>query len=371
MKSFSIALLFLFLCISAFPASPFLGELSFSTTAHGTDGSDRQIVTRYLPAIEIQHALSESWDYDLEVRWQLSWGSSLDTLDFSASATRIEPYRVAVNLQSSHSEYIIGLQKINFGPARILRPLMWFDALDPTDPLKLTSGVTGISTIYYYESGWSSQAWLLLAGDPKGWEAFSGKSGSMETGGRVDIPNDYGQIGVSTHFRIADISDLYPDNPDLYEGRIGFDGFWDVGIGLWLESVYKHQELSTNPFLEQIQATVGADYTIWIGNGLHVMAEHMVISMWNNPMIEDQTNNLSTAMVSYSPTMFDRVSLLILNNWENDTPLAYFSWGQTYDDFRFTLAAFYSEVTDTPDNDSSMGSDFDGKGMQFTVVYNH
>ncbi len=201
-----------------------------------------------------------------------------------------------------------------------------------------------------------------------GWEAFSGKSGTLETGGRLTVPNNRGQIGISTHFRIADISELYPNDPDLYESRIGLDGFWDVGVGLWVESVYKHQELSADPFLDQIQATLGSDYTIWLGNGLHIMAEHMLISSWNSPFMEDQTSHLSTVMLSFSPTMFDQVSLLILNNWEDDSPLAYISWGQTYDDFRFTVGAFYSK-SDT--NNSSAGSGFSGKGLQLTVAYNH
>ncbi len=360
--------LLLIFAISTYASPPLVGELSLSSSANSFNGSDIQIITRYLPAFEVQNSLSDSWDYDLELRWQLAWSSTLDTLDFSESATQFEPYRIAINLQSKHSEYIIGLQKINFGPAKILRPLMWFDAVDPTDPLELTSGVTGISAITFYKSGWSSQAWLLLPGDPMGWESFAGKSGTVETGGRVTIPNAKGQIGICTHFRIADISNVYLNDPDLYEGRLGLDGFWDVGVGLWVESVYKHQELSADPFLDQIQTTLGSDYTIWIGNGLHIMAEHMLVSSWNSPFMEDQTTHLSTAMLSFSPTMFDQVSVLILNNWENDSPLAYLSWGQTYDNFRFTVAAFYAK---TDNNDVSVSSGFDGKGLQLTVVYNH
>ena len=106
----------------------------------------------------------------MEVRWQFQWGGQIDAL--KGLSIHEEPYRIALNMQSVHTEYIIGLQKINFGPARILRPLMWFDSVNPTDPLELTSGVTGISAHYYYEFGWSSQAWLLLPGDRIGWEGF-------------------------------------------------------------------------------------------------------------------------------------------------------------------------------------------------------
>ena len=333
----------------------------------GTNDDELNIVTRYLPAFEHQGSFSETWDYDMEVRWQLQFGGRLDTLGESELVS--DPYRVALNLQSSHAEYIIGLQKINFGPARILRPLMWFDSINPTDPLELTSGVTGISAKFHYDFGWSSQAWVLLPGDRIGWERFDDMEGTVEVGGRVNIPNKRGQIGFSNHWRIADAGHVYPDDPDLYEGRIGLDGFWDIGIGLWVESVYKHQRFSDDLFMHQLQSTVGADYTIWVGNGLLLMTEHMMINFFQ---IEAEPYYLvSTFMASYSPSMFDQISLMLFMDWENDIPLAYASWGQTYDSFRFTLGGFYTNADGGGDAGASLNSNFTGKGIQLTVAYNH
>lgn len=328
-------------------------------------------MTRYLPAVEFQNTLSEDWAYDLGVRWQIQWGGQLDTLDIGTSGLIAEPYRVALNLQSARSEYIIGLQKINFGPARILRSLMWFDSINPTDPLKLTSGVTGISAKHYYESGWSSQAWVLLPGDPIGWEGFPDQEGTFETGGRVGIPHERGQVGLSTHWRIADASAISANDPDLYEGRIGLDGFWDIGIGLWFESVYKNQQFANNPFLQQLQTTIGADYTFWVGNGILVSTEHMLINIWDSPSTEDTNRLISTVMSSYSPTLFDQLSVMLFLDWETETPLAYLSWGRTYDALRFTLGAFYTNTENTQGSSAGINSDFSGKGIQLTVVYNH
>lgn len=350
-------------------ASPFLGELSLSSGASSMTPENVNLVTRYLPAFEYQRSLGQSWDYDLEVRWQLQWGGQLDTL--TGTELLADPYRVALNLQSSHAEYIIGLQKINFGPARILRPLMWFDSVNPTDPLELTSGVTGISAHFHYDFGWSSQAWLLLPGDPIGWEGLPDKDGTVEVGGRINIPNDRGQIGFTNHWRIADASAISADDPDLYEGRLGLDGFWDVGIGLWFESVYKNQQLNEDPFLQQLSTTLGADYTVWVGNGLLLMTEHMMINIWDSPGIEDQNLIYSTFMASYSPSMFDQISLMLFMDWENDMPLAYLSWGQTYDSFRFTVGGFYTDADNANANTVSFNSDFSGKGIQLTVAYNH
>lgn len=348
-------------------AAPFLGELSMTSAASGTSKDEINIVTRYLPALEYQNTLSDGWDYDMEVRWQIQWGGQLDTLmDVGVVA---DPYRVAINLQSAHSEYVIGLQKINFGPARLLRPLMWFDSINPTDPLELTSGVTGISGKFYHASGWVSQAWVFLPDDPIGWEGFADQKGTFETGGRLSIPNDLGQLGVSTHWRIADAASISPNDPDLYEGRIGVDGFWDIGIGLWVESVYKNQQFSDSPFMEQLQTTLGADYTFWVGNGILLTTEHMSINIWDSPYIEDTNVLISTLMASYSPTLFDQLSFMLFVDWESETPLAYMSWGQTYDSFRFNLGAFYTDNTQV--NGTGINSDLSGRGIQLTVAYNH
>jgi hypothetical protein len=76
-------------------------------------------------------------------------------------------------------------------------------------------------------------------------------------------------------------------------------------------------------------------------------------------------------MASYSPTMFDQVSCILFMDWETENPLAYLSWGQTYDSFRFTLGAFYTDTDNTQGSNTGIDSGFSGKGLQLTVAYNH
>ena len=57
----------------------------------------------------------------------------------------LKPYRMWLRLSTSQLEIRAGLQKINFGSAALLRPLMWFDRIDPRDPLQLTDGVYGLA----------------------------------------------------------------------------------------------------------------------------------------------------------------------------------------------------------------------------------
>jgi hypothetical protein len=71
--------------------------------------------------------------------------------DFNSFSSNgdIKPYRLWARYSTSQLEIRAGLQKINFGSANILRPLMWFDQMDPRDPLQLTDGVWGILGRYY------------------------------------------------------------------------------------------------------------------------------------------------------------------------------------------------------------------------------
>jgi len=54
-----------------------------------------------------------------------------------------------IRLSTKQFELRAGLQKINFGSATLLRPLMWFDKIDPRDPLQLTDGVYALLARYY------------------------------------------------------------------------------------------------------------------------------------------------------------------------------------------------------------------------------
>lgn len=357
--------------VVAASASPFVGELSLLASATGTEGQNIQLQSRYLPTFQKQGILSEVWDYNLELRWQLQWNSRLDMLDFSDANTLIEPYRVAVNLQSSRSEIILGLQKINFGSAKILRPLMWFDSLNPTDPLEITSGVTGLTARHYFDSGWSSQLWLLIPGDPIGWEAFADQSNTLEAGGRISLPVFRGQIGVAADYRVADGSRIDAASPDIAELKLGVDGFWDAGIGLWLESAYTNQQQASATLMEQLMTTVGADYTFWVGNGIFLTLENLNINTWNSPLSTDQNMNLSSLLVSYSPTMFDQLSCMVFMNWQSETPLFYLSWGQTYDALRWTVGGFWTDVQSGAGNAAALNTDISGTGIQVIVAYNH
>ena len=70
----------------------------------------------------------------------------------------IKPYRGWLRLSGARFEARFGLQQLSFGSATLFRPLMWFDSLDPRDPLQLTDGVYGL-LLRFYAKG-NANAWL-------------------------------------------------------------------------------------------------------------------------------------------------------------------------------------------------------------------
>ena len=78
---------------------------------------------------------------DFEASANLYGTFAFHPFDEAHSDGGLKPYRLWTRYSSDQFELRLGLQKINFGSASMLRPLMWFDQMDPRDPLHLTDGV--------------------------------------------------------------------------------------------------------------------------------------------------------------------------------------------------------------------------------------
>ncbi len=236
---------------------------------------------------------------------------------------RIEPYRLFLSYNNTGYELRLGLQQINFGSAIILRPLRWFDRIDPLDPLKNTSGVYGLLGRYYLASNrlW---IWCLIGNTaPKGMETTPTPGWTPEPGARIEIGLPRGEAGLSFHHRQTAIgADTLPEN------KFGVDGRWDIGIGIWSEAVAVK---AADRWQEQVM--LGGDYTFALGNGLTVLAEHMV----NHT---DAWLHYSAVSLSYPVNITDNLTQLFLFDWQEHSPYIYLAGQRTLDRWRFILAGF-------------------------------
>jgi hypothetical protein len=277
----------------------------------------------------------------------------------------------------SQFEARIGLQKINFGSATLLRPLMWFDSMDPRDPLQLTDGVYALLLRYYFVNNTNIWLWGLYGNEKtKGWEAIPTQEDSLEYGGRLQVPLFTGELAMSYHHRRADMEKatmipLPPGSAIVPEDRYALDGKWDIGIGLWIEGTLTHQkhDLIAEPW--QRIVNIGLDYTFDIGNGLYILGEHFNLARNQEAFGSGSDTDFTAVLFRYPIGLLDDITGIFYYDWENEDWYRFFSWQRTYDKWRFNIIAFWNpadfQIYPTPPGNNP----FVGKGIQVTIIFQY
>jgi hypothetical protein len=359
------------------PALSLRGQLSGWLGYHDAPSAESALGLRYIPDFSLKLVLGRGWALDSEVSvnaYESIRGGSFSSLDASGE---VKPYRMWVRLASDRFEARLGLQKINFGSAMLLRPLMWFDRIDPNDPLQLTDGVYGLLLKYTFPGNANVWLWGLAAnGDPKGWETVGTKKSAPEFGGRVQVPVPAGEAALSYHHRTIDMTSsgtaLPPgERTNPPEDRFGFDGKWDLGVGLWIEAALTRQGYAMIPLRFQRSWTVGLDYTFDWGNGLHVLAEHLNAAVaagaWDSGVSRDFTG----LTADYPLGLLDRMSAMIFYSGSTGDWYRLLTWRRTYDRWSFYVIGFLNPDRYQIFPGRTGASLFAGKGIQLTIVFNH
>jgi len=315
---------------------------------------------QYKSTISMNIIQKENFEIECEVIADLFYKYiKKDSMDFEEKDAEI--YRGWIRYSGNQFEGRIGLQKINFGPARLLRSLKWFDTIDPLDPEKETEAVRAALFRYYFLNNANIWIWGIYAEDElKGLEPFSSKEDSFEFGGRVQYPFAFCEAAFSFHHR-----ELEFDN--TLENRFGFDARWDFEIGLWIEAVVtKYSENTFTPNWEKY-LTLGADYTIPLGNGVHMLGEHFVYSKSEEYLFESSYKAESSAVsFSYPIGLFDNVMTMIVYSWESEKWHRFVSYQRTYDHLSIYMDLSWNPEVDSfnPDQISN-----DGKSVQLMIGY--
>jgi hypothetical protein len=284
---------------------------------------------------------------------------------------QFKPYRIWVRYSGQNWEIRAGLQKINFGSAKLFRPLMWFDGLDVRDPLQLTDGVYGALGRYYFPNNANFWLWTLIGNkNPKGYEMFGTAQWKPEIGGRYQMPAGPGQIALSTNYRKVQVPNMTSFDL-LNEGRIGLDGKWDLEIGLWFESsVTVTQKSALMPYPVVDAWNVGADYTFGIGNGLGMTVEYFRYHLGQQFLTGGTTVNLIGTMLTYPVSMLDNLSAMVFYVPGPNLAYNYFSWSRTYDNWSLYAIGFWNPNIPLAISQTQGKNMFSGKGIQLMVNYN-
>jgi hypothetical protein len=352
-------------------------EIDFSGQLAGWGGINLKqqywLGGRYLPQIQLE--LPEKLNgFDFEASANLWAGVQWlnDSLHYSSEA---EPYRFWGRYTTNRMELRLGLQKINFGSASMLRPLMWFDQLDPRDPLQLTDGVWALLGRYYFQNNSNIWLWLMYPSNkPKTWELFSSNQKIPEWGGRFQYPAASGEIAFSFHHRTATSLDNpynLPIHERIGETRLALDGKWDIGAGIWFESAFMKQNKDIGNLSNQLLLCVGSDYTFGLGNGLHLLAENLIGLSGKEFTSMNQGFGFTALSVAYPFSMFDQFSLMTYFDWKSGSSYSFVQY-----QFKIKKIDVMCMAWINPDTYFIPGQSYDaqlyaGKGFQLMLVYHH
>ncbi|MBN1154796.1 hypothetical protein JXB12_07735 [candidate division KSB1 bacterium] len=354
------------------------GQFSGWMLVNDRSDSENQLGLRYIPEMIYERRLTSSW--------QLSGAAAVNVFDLVTFHTfrtaendhKLDLYRLWLRLSADQFELRAGLQKINFGAALLLRPLMWFDQLDPRDPLQLTAGVYGLLGRYYFLNNANVWLWGLYGNDDlKGWEVLPTKEKSIEFGGRIQYPFTRGELGLTYHQRDAEVS---PERIGMVsttgeqrfiERRYAVDTKWDLEIGVWLESALIHRALDVSSLKYQQLTTLGMDYTFGIGNGLHCLAEHMRMATAERLFREQESYSITALLLDYPMTVMDQLVMMLYYDQENEDIYRFLHWQRLYDNLSLHLIGFINPANNMLYDSNIITNPFSGKGFQIMLVYNH
>lgn len=335
-----------------------------------------QTGARFMPTLSIGKTIKNNLKFDSELSFDsyLNYHFAGSVNDISDS--KIKPYRLWVRLSTERFELRAGLQKINFGSASVLRPLMWFDHIDPRDPLQLTDGVYGLLGRYYFQNNANAWLWILWGNDKtRGWETVPTERKVPEYGGRMQIPVPKGEVAISYHHRTANLAGvlnplIIHGSPTYPEDRIGLDGKWDIGPGLWAEYSLTHSSPDTAYFQPWTKLfTLGIDYTFNLGNGLYIASEYFRYSSANEILNSGKNVTFSSLTVNY-PVGINKIGSILYYNWTDKSWYRFINLQRQSDNWTYYLFLYWNPEIFAIYNNISGNNMFAGKGIQFMTVFN-
>jgi len=350
------------------------GQLSFSVNASNDPSAERSNIDQligYIPTLSVypEQSLFEGIDFEaalnLNAQFDGFFGSGNKGADGSS-----EFHRLWVRYSSESVEFRYGLQKIAFGPGLILRPLRWFDSLDPKDPTGQTDAVTSARLRYFGKHGVTYWGWAV---HPENSDLFS-------PGGRIEFPIPIvGELGLTYHHRPGYKGNKIPNHSGVpfvhqssQEDRYGIDLRADLFLGFWGEAV-KANSSGGIGIVNRTLYMIGGDYTIPIANGFYLLTEYLVDEIESGFPDKTVKHEYSAFMMNYPIGIFDQVALIFEYDWDGDRMFNFLKISRTYDNLTVNLILFDNPKREEFSEIELSGAGYAGfgSGFQAVLVYNH
>jgi len=353
------------------------GQLSGWMTMNIEETDNSMVGLRYIPELSAEKTLSSRFTFAGELACNAYGITQFNGIDSPQNRNEIKPYRMWLRLSSPQFEARLGLQKISLGSASVIRPLMWFDRIDPRDPLQITDGVYGLLLRYYFLNNTNIWFWGLLGNDEtKGWEFIPSDKNKLEYGGRLQVPVTGGEIGFTFNHRTMNLKNavsiyLPEEFSTAPESRLGFDGKWDIGIGLWTEGTLTYKDIDLLPYRYTRLMNIGIDYTFGIGNGLTVLTEYFCLDASDKAFGTGENYSFSILMMSYPLGLLDSVRFMLYYDRVQKDFYRFIHFQRMYNRWSFHIMGFWNPEKFQIYRNIEGSSLFTGKGFQFMMVFNH
>ena len=353
----------------------FKGQLSAWTLYNGRLDLPVYMGGRYIPQLNYEIKLQNDKLIDFESSANINGDFGFHPFDTLDASGTIKPYRLWGRYSSQQFELRVGLQKINFGSASLLRPLMWFDQVDPRDPLHLTDGVWGVLGRYYFLNNVNIWLWVLYGNnDPKGWEMAGTNSKYPEFGGRFQSPIPLGEAGISYHHRIADtreMEDFVPAFAKVQENRIGLDVRVDLIVGAWVEGSWVNSNENLEIYTNQELFNIGIDYTFGLGSGLYAIFEQLLVVYDKQAFTFENTTTFSLLSLSYPLGLFSNIQGIVYYDWNNNSLYNFINLQRDFRHFAIYLMAYWNPEDYRIPTQETEQNLYAGRGIQIMFVLNH
>jgi len=255
---------------------------------------------------------------ELQGETALSLKAGAEYTDSTEITLDLSLYRAWLRFGSPQTGIRIGKQKLSFGSARILRPLQWFDGLDPLDKSEFTDGVWAAQISQNWLNNSSLNLWAQA-------EPFDlPLSEEHDLGGRLQVETPWGETAVSANAKRS--------TREHNNYKLGFDHRWDDAVGAWIEACGSLQEHSIYKDEYSTAITFGVDYTLPVGSGLALTLENELLHTGNAaPKKLHYSADLVALLASYPLGILDSATLLTIYDTRHKTNILQLVWRRAYD----------------------------------------
>jgi hypothetical protein len=152
------------------------------------------------------------------------------------------------------------------------------------------------------------------------------------------------------------------------EDRVGLDGKWDVGMGLWFEVSVIRTDSTVLRDRWRPSYCLGADYTFGIGRGLTLVGEHFYLDGTVPRLSPSAELKLTALTATYPVGVANTLTGAVYYEWSRDDVYRFVEWRRTYDHWRVHLIGFWNPDRASIFAPGSQTSALTGKGVELVVV---